>query len=525
MYSMPKLAAPLLLAILLLGLLVVVPEPAAATASDDHFAVPGDALCTDINMHTDADCWSHTSGGAGGAGVPGPANRAIFDGNSVGDGSQLFGAGGSVLELCMSNSCHGGTSFSGSINFNGIAVGTGGFWTAGTVSGSATVTNGPFIGTFGTVSLSQLNMVRTVAGTSTLNVGAANTFGELKLRGDVANSNFDSTAFAANDIVTEYLEIEESTYNVGAHDIAGTCTGPSGDFCLLVRLLESTPVVGSASLIMDNIVVQHNGPADLQMNFINAQPGAGPAVTLQDVRQYSTSTVEFVTTGSDATNFFAFQNFLTPNTAYTLKRNGVLILTETSDANGLVSHSVDANAANAGTVTWLIEGPSPGGGFPPPPPAQPAVAQFCAGNTLTLRDNRPEAANGVLWIWNWGDGTQTTTSGPVATHTYSEERVYAVRVSSQDASGRVSSFSGTVDMTGVGCDIGLFAQIVGPFLLALLIILAFTLFVVMVTGKRKGVRRPLAIAILVLAVVIGVLVAYGWNPALPGGIEFLPQRI
>src|SRR3989304_7592016 len=46
---------------------------ASATGTDTHYLVP-DASCTTTTVASDADCWSHSSGGIGGVGVPGPAN-------------------------------------------------------------------------------------------------------------------------------------------------------------------------------------------------------------------------------------------------------------------------------------------------------------------------------------------------------------------------------------------------------------------------------------------------------------------
>jgi hypothetical protein len=63
--------------------LVMLAQPVVATASDTHFLVAADAACTATTIDTDADCWSHTSGGAGGAGVPGSGNAVVVDTNSL----------------------------------------------------------------------------------------------------------------------------------------------------------------------------------------------------------------------------------------------------------------------------------------------------------------------------------------------------------------------------------------------------------------------------------------------------------
>jgi len=52
--------------------------PAAATATDTHFYVGGDALCLS-NEWIDSNCWSHTSGGSPAAGAPTLTNDVVFD--------------------------------------------------------------------------------------------------------------------------------------------------------------------------------------------------------------------------------------------------------------------------------------------------------------------------------------------------------------------------------------------------------------------------------------------------------------
>ena len=70
------------LAMFVLLSLVSVP-PASATAADTHFLVPAAVGCTTTAIATDADCWSHTQGGAGGAGAPVTGNFATTVGSGT----------------------------------------------------------------------------------------------------------------------------------------------------------------------------------------------------------------------------------------------------------------------------------------------------------------------------------------------------------------------------------------------------------------------------------------------------------
>jgi PKD repeat protein len=215
-------------------------------------------------------------------------------------------------------------------------------------------------------------------------------------------------------------------------------------------------------------------------------------------------------------------------------RNGVFSITGSSGARA-GNWDLDTDPAipsNSGTVQMINLVPSrasdgdggDGGPLPTFPPPLP-VPVFCsdqgaAGLNITVLDTRPEAANAVLWIWNWGDGDQTIIASKSASHTYLAKGVYTITLRVTDTSGRIDSFAGTINLTGPGCNVLAAAYFLGPYVLASLILVAFTLFLQTLFGKRKWLRIPLAAAVVILAIVIVVFVYYGWVLELPGHFRF-----
>lgn len=102
------------------------PQLRPLTAADTHFLV-ADAACTTTTIATDADCWSHTSGGAGGAGVPGSGNAARLDAGS--------GAGAFTVDANMSAASWVQTGFTGTINMGSFTL---------TLSGNMDISAGTF---------------------------------------------------------------------------------------------------------------------------------------------------------------------------------------------------------------------------------------------------------------------------------------------------------------------------------------------------------------------------------------------
>jgi len=118
-----------------------VPLQVQGTGSDTHFLVSLDAGCTVTAIATDAGCWSHTSGGAGGAGVPSFNNPTRADVNS-GSGAVTQDAAITTVSLNMSG--YTGTWNTGNFNLDigitGFALGSY-WWQEGTFNaGSSQLT-------------------------------------------------------------------------------------------------------------------------------------------------------------------------------------------------------------------------------------------------------------------------------------------------------------------------------------------------------------------------------------------------
>ena len=163
-----------------------------------------------------------------------------------------------------------------------------------------------------------------------------------------------------------------------------------------------------------------------------------------------------------------------------------------------------------------VGGPTSG---PPPEPLPIPIA--CPSSTeVVLTDTRPESANVVVYNWDWGDGTTTQTSSHTVTHNYTAAGQYTITMRAQDISGRIDTFQGTVDLNAPGCHILYGAQIIGPYILALLILMAFVLLVQLIFGKKGKLRLALIITIIALVIIVAVFIYFGWAPELPGHIKF-----
>jgi hypothetical protein len=157
----------------------------------------------------DASNWAASSGGAGGAGVPGSADKAILDGNSP---DCTCDVAPEVNELELQ------AGFGNTLDLNGYAltVGSGGFSQAGgtfngstqtiTLNGDFTLTGGTFNATSGTLDASLDNLVSTFSGGTfnhssglykmgggTLDINVAVSFYDFELAKQGADIFFDIT--------------------------------------------------------------------------------------------------------------------------------------------------------------------------------------------------------------------------------------------------------------------------------------------------------------------------------------------
>lgn len=134
--------------------------------------------------------------------------------------------------------------------------------------------------------------------------------------------------------------------------------------------------------------------------------------------------------------------------------------------SGLPDFTEDQCSVSSVSVLVVYSGGGGGGLSKPVPPelSKDFIVPSCTGGTIT--DNRPEAVNGILWIWNFGDGSpvERTTTGNVQ-HTYlANSGAYTIQVAVQDRSGAIQQFYFTVE-TGLACLLG---QFIGTYLLAAL---------------------------------------------------------
>lgn len=127
--------------------------------------------------------------------------------------------------------------------------------------------------------------------------------------------------------------------------------------------------------------------------------------------------------------------------------------------------------------------PSGGGGTTTPPIDQqtnfvysalpPTIVQC---SQVTLVDNRSQAANAILYTWDFGDGSVDQTSAHSVTHGYGATGDYEVRVSVQDAGGAISNYAVLVTVPSSGaCQVGAFVVRYAPAFGATTIVLMFAL--------------------------------------------------
>ena len=181
----------------------------------------------------------------------------------------------------------------------------------------------------------------------------------------------------------------------------------------------------------------------------------------------------------------------------------------------------DATGFDWGYSAVSVSSPAVVTGPSSSPPLPLPIPISCPGATeIALTDTRPEAANVVVYLWEWGDGTTTQTSSHTVTHNYTASGTYTITMRSQDISGRIDTFQGSVDLNAPGCHILNAAQIIGPYLLALLIIAAFVLLVQLIFGEKGKFRLALVVTIIVLVAAVVVFILLGWAPELPGHIRF-----
>jgi hypothetical protein len=204
--------------------------------------------------------------------------------------------------------------------------------------------------------------------------------------------------------------------------------------------------------------------------------------------------------------------------------------TSPGSSGSAFTYTTGGGGGPGGDITYvilLVEGASRvnPGGWPPPPSITNALPLevkliFVNCTQINITDTRPEAANGALWVWFWGDGNLTITNERSAVHTYATQSNYTVILKTQDISGRIDVFAGTIDLRGVYCQILPFAYLLGPYILAILIV-SLAVVVLQILFGMKGRSTKWFIAIAVGTFILLVLfILSGWSPTLPDLFNF-----
>jgi len=519
---MRQAPAILMLILIMVSLLMVLPPTVSADATDTHFLVMDDAGCAPAITIIDADCWSHTSGGAGGAGVPVDGNRAVLDSAS--------GAGTGELDSSITVDEWSMVGFTGTINLSccptltvngpsgpGFVLG-GTFILAGQITAIGVNVNmgtGTFSAPTGDGSQSMVRMERSTAGVSTLTTSATTVFEEMQFVGNFAITT-DSFLVAGSDLRLSDVDVFVTTLEIAAPNnlvLRATTFAASARF----------EFPGEDGLIMDG---QPLIRGNMRIDYTPTSTPSDLTITEWLRTEYTPVALEFLMTSADPAATIGLEfNAGGMYEFFRLLRDSALIATDNTGSDGIATFSVAGGWGTNQRISILGPGAAVGGGLPPPTlPPTPFLstlpgAPTCSGTTLVVTDTRGEAANAVLWVWSWGDGTSTTTSESTVTHTYATTGTYQIAVRVQDTSGRIDTYRGFVTVTPQGCAILATAQLIGPYIVALLILILVAIIVQIIFDRTRYTRLLGAITV-GLAILILVFIIFGWPVELPGHIKF-----
>ena len=508
-----------LLIVLLVSVGFAVP-PASATALDSHFLVPADAGCTTTAVATDADCWSHTQGGAGGAGVPGTGN---FE-TSVGSGTATVTQDAAMILR----------AFTQTVPPSVITWNTGGF--ALTARNNLVVAGGTFN-----------------AGASTITIGG----NDFPLGGSLSIQS----AFIFN--------AQSSTINLNS-DGTGGLTGMDFQFCTTCAFNAGTSTINFNGDGADSEQTYDEGTGDFTLNIVTvaagntltADPmtftsldvngdyivGAGPTASSFQINRggavgtigipswttYNAVTpdIQWTMDSSVAAMEIVFEFSGLPSNRYVLLRNGNTIATDT-DGDGTASFTF-TGGWGTGDVMRILKQP-PGGEGGDIPDTQLAGGYGTFANlfdvkypdpgkrcqNVTIEDTRSIAALAVLYVWNFGDGTQEETAKGSVGHVYKEEGLYTVTVRVQYRTGAIEIFLVNVNARGDECLFSEFVHDFFPLLLALIALMAIAAAIVQASKRRieKRLRKLLIRLFLSVALIafgiVAVVVIYTTGMNIP----------
>ena len=132
---------------------------------------------------------------------------------------------------------------------------------------------------------------------------------------------------------------------------------------------------------------------------------------------------------------------------------------------------------------------------------------------VAIEDTRSQAALAILYIWNFGDGTQEQTTKGIVNHTYEKEGLYTVTVRVQYRSGAIDIFLVNVNARGDECWFTEFVHDFFPILLLLIGLMLLAVFIVQASKYRfrkdlkKLLRRLfLSVALIAFAIMAAVVI-------------------
>lgn len=212
------------------------------------------------------------------------------------------------------------------------------------------------------------------------------------------------------------------------------------------------------------------------------------------------------------------------------------------------SYTVAVQAAPPNDMAWVMETlgiafaniPLPGPG--PQPGGSTSFQQYVSTTTLlpictsvTLVDNRSQAAGAVLYTWDFGDGSGDATTSHSVTHNYPGPGDYDASVAVQDTGGGISTYKVLVSVSGGGaCSIGEFVVNYAPVVVGTFAVAGVVADFTFVRSRRwnsKLFMGATAIAVLALFLIIGyvlpLLVVQLWflvSTAVSGAVLVLMWR-
>ncbi len=314
----------------------------------DRFLVLGGAGCVTTTIATDIDCWSTTSGGAGGASVPGTADVALADANS-GAGTGTQDAAMSVLGLTM-------TGFTGTWATGNFALtfGTTGFTLGGTLNaGSSTITSAGNVTMGSGVAFNE--------GTSTLVLNYTGNL-QMDVAGGAGTNNLYNVTFGASSDVTV------ATFDLGVANVLTTnASAVINSNCTRAVYLNgatATPFSRGASTVVWAPIIfntsvgatvpagQYRGTGSGSLQFASAQTFTPDG---------NVSVANCVASPNNGTVLISAGTYV--KGATTLDAGALTMsggdLTSTSGAvtlSGAVNISSAASAIDFGSETWTVSG-------------------------------------------------------------------------------------------------------------------------------------------------------------------------